>query len=87
MRLIMLLLLVLLTWNGVMSAHVNPFLHSENYMVQTVQSGDTVWQIAANYVSDKDDIRSLIAAIIELNHLDKNAGLKPGQNLKIPLRK
>ena len=47
-----------------------------------VQSGDTLWSIAAS-VADGDDVRVVVDRIQELNGLE-GAELAPGQVLELP---
>lgn len=51
--------------------------YSGSYVLYTVKSGDTLWEIAQKYpgVSDRD--------IMRLNNLSSSSKLKPGQQLKI----
>ncbi len=48
----------------------------------TVEEGDTLWDIAGRYTSDEDDVRQMIAQIVEDNHLGQD-GIRPGMKLKI----
>lgn len=52
-----------------------------------VRSGDTVWKIAAQISNDRDDIREKVYLIRQLNNLNNNAQVYPGQVLKIPRNK
>lgn len=63
----------------------NAYLHTEAYDYVTIQQGDSLWSIAGRYADDKNDIRELIAAIHELNHIKKSDSIYPGQTLKIPV--
>jgi nucleoid-associated protein YgaU len=47
-----------------------------------VESGDTLWSIAAS-VADGDDVRDVVAQMRALNGLD-SADLVPGQVLQLP---
>lgn len=49
----------------------------------SVQEGDTLWDIAANY-SDKDDIREVVYTISKVNNISKST-IYPGDIIKIPL--
>lgn len=51
--------------------------------VITVQTGDTLWEIAKSYVGSGEDIRYIIYVIRDRNGL-KTADIKPGQQLIIP---
>jgi LysM repeat protein len=63
----------------------NQYLTINTYQMINVNSGDSLWTISSKYVTDKDDIRHLIAAIKHLNQLDNNTQIHPGQILKIPV--
>lgn len=56
------------------------------YETVYVKPGDTVWQIAANYATPKDDVREIMFEIRRINKLDSNASVYPGQNLKVPVK-
>jgi nucleoid-associated protein YgaU len=47
-----------------------------------VESGDTLWSIAAS-VADGEDVRDVVAQIRAVNELD-SADLVPGQVLQLP---
>ena len=48
-----------------------------------VKAGDTVWSIAGEYAGDEEDIRDVVEQIMEDNHINKDAGITPGQTLTI----
>ncbi|HWR39754.1 MAG TPA: LysM domain-containing protein [Patescibacteria group bacterium] len=56
------------------------------YEICQVAPGDSVWSIAARLAAPREDVRELVFAIREINQLDKNARIQPGQVLKIPVR-
>ena len=56
----------------------------EQYVVVTVQPGDTLWSIARRVSEGKADLRVLTHRIQKLNSLD-SAMLLPGQSLTVPL--
>ena len=56
------------------------------YHVVTVQSGDTLWSIAAKHSTQQQDIRHLIAAIKQTNSIDQSVQIYPGQTLQIPVQ-
>lgn len=64
----------------------NAYLAGSAYETTHVKSGDTLWDIASRYSTEKDDIRQLTYAIREINKLNENAQIYPGQTLKIPVR-
>lgn len=55
----------------------------EKYYQITVQSGDTLWEIAKKYVSPEEDVRNLILQIRRINDL-KSAEILPGLMILIP---
>ncbi|MEN6412668.1 MAG: LysM domain-containing protein [Veillonellales bacterium] len=80
------LFLVLLILNITPLAISRAFVDTTTYETVYVKPGDTVWQIAAKYTTDKDDIRKLIYEIRQINKLDNNAKVYPGQTLKVPIK-
>lgn len=80
-------LVVTLYWtNDTFFTNTDNYAQASHHQIVTVRSGDSVWSIATNYTSNKEDIRELIAAIKQINHLDNNLQIRPGQELKIPIR-
>ncbi|MDF2636190.1 MAG: Peptidoglycan-binding lysin protein [Pelosinus sp.] len=63
----------------------NKYLTCATYQIVDVNKGDSLWTISAKYVTDKEDIRHLIAAIKHFNQLDNNTQIYPGQLLKVPV--
>jgi nucleoid-associated protein YgaU len=57
---------------------------AKSFITVTVAPGDTVWSLA-NRVSGGQGVRSLVAAIIEVNGLD-SVDVEAGQKIRIPLR-
>jgi LysM repeat protein len=55
-----------------------------SYAQVDVQPGDSLWQLAAPYTSDRGNIEDTIDAIMAANHLS-SATIFPGQHLRIPL--
>jgi LysM repeat protein len=51
-----------------------------------VEPGDTLWSLARRHADDSIDVRELIGDIRRINHLDDTV-IRPGQTLKIPVRK
>lgn len=56
-----------------------------SYIFVQVSSGDTVWRIAARYVTATENIQEKIFAIRQANKLNNNAEIYPGQVLKVPV--
>jgi len=79
-------LVVAAIWSSTPLANSNAFLAVNHYATVDVKAGDTVWGIAALYVTERDDIRDLTRAIQELNGLKNNAQITPGQVLKVPMK-
>ncbi|CQR73619.1 LysM domain/BON superfamily protein [Sporomusa ovata DSM 2662] len=62
------------------------FVEPTTYETIYVKPGDTVWQIAAKYMTDKDDVREIVFEIRRINKLDNDAKVYPGQALKVPVK-
>ena len=52
---------------------------------ETVKRGDTLWTIAERHCDNNTNIQIFIHQIAELNNLDGNYSLAPGQELRIPI--
>ena len=63
----------------------NAYLRASTFDKVTVQQGDDVWSIAEKYARNNTEIRKLTQAIHEVNALDHEGRLVPGQVLKVPL--
>ena len=50
-----------------------------------VMPGDTVWKIAEKHSTARQDIREVVSAIRQMNQLDHNGQIHPGQSLKVPV--
>lgn len=48
-----------------------------------VASGDTLWEIASDYVDDGDDVREVVSAIKERSGITSSS-LQVGQVLQVP---
>lgn len=57
-----------------------------NYEEVYIDKGDTVWDIALKYKPNKYDVRDMVAEIRDFNKLE-DLFIKPGEVIKIPLRK
>ena len=87
MKILLAIWLLITLWSITPLASSNPYLIVGSACdTICVKSGDTVWSIAANYVTDKDDIRDLIQAIKQLNDLNSNTQIFQGQILKVPVK-
>ena len=85
-RILLVFSLLIALWSVAPLANSNGYMDVSKYGTIQVKSGDSVWSIATQYVTDKEDIRELTQAINQLNGLQKNSQIFPGQVLKIPLR-
>lgn len=56
------------------------------YETVNVTQGDTLWNIAKENISEKEDIRDYIYMIRKVNDL-KSANIHPGDQLLIPIYK
>ena len=66
----------------------NRWLYSYDYpnvKSVIVSPGDTLWNIAAEYKSEEQDIRGFIHKIAELNSLNTSE-LFEGQEIKVPIQ-
>jgi LysM repeat protein len=52
--------------------------------IHVVAPGDNLWKIAGSVATPGDDVRPLIAAIIDINQLE-DATIVPGQQLRVPV--
>jgi LysM repeat protein len=64
--------------------HADPLADQSQVTVIQVRSGDTVWKIAAEHSTERQDIREIVSVIRHLNQLDHNGQIQPGQLLKVP---
>ena len=87
MKMISGVLVLIILWAAIPAANSNAYYHTAAYDTVYVKTGDTVWKIAAQYVTDKDDIRDLVVAIRQVNALNNNARILPGQLIKVPVRR
>ena len=85
-KIFLVMTLIITLWSITPLVSSNPYYDVGTYVTIYVKSGDTVWSIATKYVSDRDDIRDLTQAIKQLNGLNSNTQIFPGQMLKIPTK-
>ncbi len=86
MRLLLGIILGIVLCFGFASASSFDKSNHTAYKLVYVQPGDTVWSIASQYTSNRDDIRETVMAIRQTNQLNRNADISIGQALKIPLK-
>lgn len=55
--------------------------------VATVETGDTVWDLAARLAMPEDDIRDVVRLIREQNGITDAAALRPGQTLVVTVER
>lgn len=58
---------------------------SQEYVSVSVMPGQTVWQLARAVTDEKTDVREVVQAIMEENHLSGNSDIRPGQILRLPV--
>ena len=78
------LLLVCTIFNTVLGFNDALALSEQQYIEIEVDSGDTLWTIADEYMPDDMDIREAVYMICEANDVDANT-LYAGQTLNIPV--
>lgn len=56
------------------------------YTTVTVQSGETLWEIADTYIdyARYEDKQTYVAEVIHINHLDTEASVRSGQRIVLP---
>jgi len=57
---------------------------NDRYFEHYIIDGDTLWNIALEYMPKKYDVRKMVYDIKELNHLETSF-IFPGEVIKIPL--
>ena len=60
-------------------------LTQQEYIEITIQHGDTLWNIANQYMSENNDIRRAIHMLCKINEISAHE-LKAGQILLIPVK-
>jgi predicted nucleic acid-binding Zn ribbon protein len=80
---VFLLLIFVAVWAGVRVAHAgdDPAIYTGT--AYTVQAGDDLWSIAEAAYGSKADLRAVVYAIREANHIETSV-LQPGQDLTLP---
>ncbi|MCM1046717.1 MAG: LysM peptidoglycan-binding domain-containing protein [Candidatus Gastranaerophilales bacterium] len=61
-------------------------LRFKYYTAVTVQSGETLWDIADLYIdyAQYADKQTYVAEVCHINHLDEDAAIRSGQRLVVP---
>lgn len=65
----------------------NAYLRTSRFDTVTVVRGENVWTIAERYAKKSDEVPEMAEAIIEVNALDREAHVREGQQLRIPVIK
>ena len=78
------LLLVCTIFNTALGFNDALALSEQQYIEIQVESGDTLWTIADEFMPDDMDIRKAVYMICETNDVDANT-LYAGQTLSIPV--
>ncbi|MGG4189665.1 LysM peptidoglycan-binding domain-containing protein [Paenibacillus peoriae] len=84
--LLKLLILVIVVWiagAGVLTVFAAPSVPKVEVTKLTVQSGDTLWQIAIKHKPERMDTRVYIEGIVRINGLE-DRGVQAGQVLRLP---
>lgn len=76
--------LVMTVLFGNMAFGSTPTVDTAQAQEVTVKRGDTLWSIAENVATDDVDIREVVFAMKEMNHLDDLGNLKPGTKIQVP---
>lgn len=58
-------------------------MNIQDHTVVTVQSGDTLWDLAGKYGPENADIREVIYNISKINNVNAST-LRPGMEISIP---
>lgn len=85
-KVMLVLSLMVAVWSITPLVNSNGYTTVSKYTTIQVKAGDSVWSIATKYVTDRDDIRELTQAMQQVNGLQHNGQIFPGQVLKVPLR-
>ena len=80
---VFLLLIFVAVWAGVRVAHAGEDGSIYTGHQYTVQSGDTLWTIAAGEYGGAADLRKAVYAIREVNKLS-DSDVQPGQGITLP---
>ena len=60
-------------------------LYEEQYIEIEITKGDTIWDIAREFMPKEYDIRKMVFEIKEINNMD-NAKIYPGDSVKVPIK-
>ncbi len=70
--------------NTVLGGYNASSLTVREYIEITVESGDTLWNIASEYMSADNDVRHAIYTLCEINDIS-SGDIYPGQVLTVPV--
>ena len=57
----------------------------DTYATIVVQENDNLWDLASEYNPDRNDIRSIVYEIYDINDIGQGEMLHPGQKILIPV--
>ncbi|MCR5175712.1 MAG: LysM peptidoglycan-binding domain-containing protein [Anaerovibrio sp.] len=63
----------------------NAYLRCSEFDTVVIHYGDSVENIASRYTDDKDEVRELTEAIIEINDIKNPTKLKAGKKIQVPV--
>jgi LysM domain. len=63
----------------------NAYLRADRFDTVVVKPGESVWAIAEKYAGENKQVKELAVAIHEVNSLDSEGRVVPGQVIKVPV--
>ena len=82
---IVFIMLIMVTGtNSLLGLYDASSLTVHEYLTVEISSGDTLWQIAQNYMPDDMDVRQAVHKLCQLNDTSPDQ-LQPGQTIKVPI--
>lgn len=87
MKKIIMMIMICLTiyfGQGMLNMEASTVAMQEQLVV--VHGGDTLWNIAARWTDDNEDVREVLYRIQQKNKLSGKAFLQPGQRLIVPIK-
>jgi hypothetical protein len=82
---IIIMLLLVSSANAVLGFYDASGKTVERFSEYTVESGDTLWTIAAEFMPSDMDVREAVFEIRSLNGISGSEALMPGRTLLIPV--